>query len=60
MLPMLAMTASMLLVGWVIWKVVNRVEAGDASLQRKLDDDDRRAAAGRGEALDDRTEPPSA
>lgn len=58
MLPMLAMTASMLVVGWVIWKIVNRVESGDRALQEKLDEDDRRAAEGRGERPEDRRETP--
>ena len=47
MLEMLAMTASMLVVGWIIWKVINRHEEGDSALQSKLDADDRRAAIGR-------------
>ena len=55
MLEMLAMTASMLVVGWIIWKVINRHEEGDSVLQSKLDADDRRAAIGRGESPD----PPS-
>ncbi|MFB0986593.1 MAG: hypothetical protein QMB94_09860 [Phycisphaerales bacterium] len=55
MLEMLAMTASMLVVGWIIWKVINRHEEGDSALQSKLDADDRRAAIGRGESPD----PPS-
>ncbi len=55
MLEMLAMTASMLVVGWIIWKVINRHEEGDSALQSKLDADDRRAAIGRGES----PEPPS-
>ena len=59
MLPMLAMTVSMILVGWVIWRIVNRVESGDRNLQQKLDDDDRRAAIGRGERVEPREGPPS-
>ncbi len=55
MIEMLAMTASMLIVGWIIWKVINRHEEGDSALQSKLDADDRRAAIGRGES----PEPPS-
>ncbi|MDG2020585.1 MAG: hypothetical protein P8J59_01400 [Phycisphaerales bacterium] len=55
MIEMLAMTASMLIVGWIIWKVINRHEEGDSALQSKLDADDRRAAIGRGESPD----PPS-
>ena len=55
MLEMLAMTASMLVVGWIIWKVINRHEEGDSALQSQLDADDRRAAIGRGESPD----PPS-
>ena len=49
MIGMLAMTASMVLVGWIIWKAVNAREADDEELQAKLDADDRRAAIGRGE-----------
>ncbi|MBQ72963.1 MAG: hypothetical protein CMJ67_08685 [Planctomycetaceae bacterium] len=52
MIGMLAMTASMLLVGWIIWKAINSKEDGDAELQAKLDADDRRAAIGRGENPD--------
>ncbi len=52
MIEMLAMTASMLIVGWIIWKVINRHEEGDTALQSKLDADDRRAAIGRGESPD--------
>ena len=55
MIEMLAMTASMLIFGWIIWKVINRHEEGDSALQSKLDADDRRAAIGRGESPD----PPS-
>ena len=55
MIEMLAMTASMLVFGWIIWKVINRHEEGDSALQSKLDADDRRAAIGRGESPD----PPS-
>jgi hypothetical protein len=51
MIQMLAMTASMILVGWIVWKVINRHEEGDAALQSRLDDDDRRAALGRGERI---------
>ena len=50
MLEMLAMTVSMLVVGWFIWKFVNEREARDEALQSKLDADDRRAAIGRGES----------
>ena len=52
MISMLAMTASMLLLGWIIWKVINSKEDGDVDLQAKLDADDRRAAIGRGENPD--------
>ena len=52
MIGMLAMTASMLLVGWFIWKFINTREDGDPELQAKLDADDRRAAIGRGENPD--------
>ena len=47
LLGMLAMTASMLVVGWIVWKAITRHEEGDADLQRQLDADDRRAADGR-------------
>jgi hypothetical protein len=39
--------AGMAAVAWVVWKVVNRQEAKDAAFQKKLDDDDARAAKGR-------------
>ena len=47
LLGMLAMTASMLVVGWIVWKAITRREEDDGALQRQLDEDDRRAAAGR-------------
>lgn len=47
MIRMLAMTASMLVVGWIVWKAISRREEADSDLQRKLDADDRRAADGR-------------
>jgi hypothetical protein len=34
-------------VAWVVWKIVNRQEAKDPEFQKKLDDDDARAAKGR-------------
>lgn len=34
-------------VAWIAWKLVNRQEAKDAEFQKKLDDDDARAAKGR-------------
>jgi hypothetical protein len=37
----------MALVAWIAWKIVNRQEAKDADFQKKLDDDDERAAKGR-------------
>ncbi|MEE2971501.1 MAG: hypothetical protein VX672_00095 [Planctomycetota bacterium] len=52
MIQMLAMTASMLLVGWIVWKAINRREEGDETLQARLEEDDRRAAIGRGENPD--------
>ena len=52
MIGMLAMTGSMLLVGWIIWKAINSKENADRDLQAKLDADDRRAAIGRGEDPD--------
>jgi hypothetical protein len=42
-----AAIAGMAAVAWVAWKVVNRQEAKDSDFQRKLDDDDARAAKGR-------------
>ncbi|MCE2883653.1 MAG: hypothetical protein LW806_01965 [Planctomycetaceae bacterium] len=39
--------AGMAAVAYVVWKVVNRQEAKDAAFQKKLDDDDERAAKGR-------------
>ncbi|MBI1302653.1 MAG: hypothetical protein GC172_02540 [Phycisphaera sp.] len=39
--------AGMAAVAWIAWKVVNRQEAKDAAFQKKLDDDDARAAKGR-------------
>lgn len=47
MIRMLAMTASMLVVGWIVWKAISRREEADADLQRRLDEDERRAADGR-------------
>ncbi|MDI9402857.1 MAG: hypothetical protein QM516_03190 [Limnohabitans sp.] len=34
-------------VAYIAWKIVNRQEAKDAAFQKKLDDDDERAAKGR-------------
>lgn len=39
--------AGMAAVAWIAWKVVNRQEAKDSAFQKKLDDDDARAAKGR-------------
>jgi hypothetical protein len=39
--------AGMAAVAWIVWKLVNRQEAKDADFQKKLDDDDARAAKGR-------------
>ncbi len=39
--------AGMAAIAWVAWKLVNRQEANDAEFQKKLDDDDARAAKGR-------------
>lgn len=52
MIGMLAMTASMILVGWIVWKTINSREENDVDLQSKLEGDDRRAAMGRGEDPD--------
>ena len=42
-----ASIAGMAAVAWVAWKLVNRQEAKDGAFQRKLDEDDERAAKGR-------------
>ncbi|MFM2165219.1 MAG: hypothetical protein RL325_1656 [Planctomycetota bacterium] len=42
-----AAIAGMAVVAWIAWKLVNRQEAKDADFQKKLDDDDARAAKGR-------------
>ena len=42
-----AAIAGIAVVAWVVWKLVNRQEANDAAFQKKLDDDDARAAKGR-------------
>ena len=42
-----AAIVGMAAVAWVVWKLVNRQEAKDADFQKKLDDDDARAAKGR-------------
>ena len=39
--------AGMAAIAWIAWKVVNRQEAKDPAFQKKLDDDDARAAKGR-------------
>lgn len=39
--------AGMALVAWVAWKLVNRQESKDADFQKRLDEDDERAAKGR-------------
>jgi lipopolysaccharide export system protein LptC len=43
----IAAIAGMAVVAWIAWKLVNRQEAKDADFQKKLDDDDARAAKGR-------------
>jgi lipopolysaccharide export system protein LptC len=43
----IAAIVGMAVVAWVAWKLVNRQEAKDAEFQKKLDDDDARAAKGR-------------
>lgn len=43
----IAAIVGMAAVAWVAWKLVNRQERGDAAFQRKLDEDDERAAKGR-------------
>ena len=42
-----AAIVGMAVVAWIAWKLVNRQEAKDADVQKKLDDDDARAAKGR-------------
>ena len=42
-----AAIVGMAVVAWIAWKLVNRQEARDADFQKKLDDDDARAAKGR-------------
>jgi hypothetical protein len=49
MIKMLLFGGSMLVVGWIVFRVVSQREEGDAALKDKLDADDRRAAIGRGE-----------
>ena len=46
---MILFSVSMLVVGWIIFRVITRREERDTELKKKLDDDDRRAAIGRGE-----------
>ncbi len=43
----IAAIVGMAVVAWIAWKVVNHQEAKDAGFQKKLDDDDARAARGR-------------
>jgi lipopolysaccharide export system protein LptC len=43
----IAAIVGMAVVAWIAWKLVNRQEAKDADFQKKLDDDDARAAKGR-------------
>ena len=49
LLTMLMFTASMMLFGWIMWSLINQREEKDTRLKKMLDDDDRRAAMGRGE-----------
>lgn len=49
LLTMLMFTASMMLFGWIMWSLINQREEKDTKLKKMLDDDDRRAAMGRGE-----------
>lgn len=46
---MILFSVSMLVVGWIIFRVITQREERDTDLKKKLDDDDRRAAIGRGE-----------
>ena len=46
---MILFSVSMLFVGWIIFRVITQREERDTDLKKKLDDDDRRAAIGRGE-----------
>lgn len=41
------MTASMLVIGWLVWSRLQRQEAGDKDFQRRIDDDEERARRGR-------------
>ena len=38
---------AMIVIGWVVWVIVQRREKSDESFQRKLDEDDERARLGR-------------
>jgi hypothetical protein len=42
-----AAIVGMAAVAWIVWKIVNRQEAKDPEFQKKLDEDDARAAKGR-------------
>jgi hypothetical protein len=58
LVSIVVMTASMLVLGWLVWTNLQRQESRDEAFQRKLADDDARAAEGRG--LDPRTASASA
>ena len=47
MLVGIALSISMLLIGYVAWITIQRREAGDEALEAKLKADDERALAGR-------------
>lgn len=46
---MILFSISMLVVGWFIFRIITEREERDTDLQKTLEDDDRRAAIGRGE-----------
>jgi len=48
LLSIVVMTASMLVLGWLVWTHLQRQESKDERFRRKLDDDDARAAEARG------------
>lgn len=50
MLVSTLIAASMISVGVLVWRFLQKQEKGDAKLQRRLDADDRRAKAGRDRA----------
>ena len=53
LLLMCLFSLSMLIVGWIIFRLITQHEERDEDLQKTLRDDDRRAAMGRGEIPSD-------